>query len=115
MALLEEIRHDLKFAARQLRRQPAFSLTAILTLALGLGANTAIFSALHALNWRPLPYPDAHRLAAVHRDGKPTAASQETLALWRRDARTVTASAGLSLRTWWTRTRSRTSGTTCWG
>ena len=105
MALLEDIRQDLKFAARQLRRQPAFSLTAILTLALGLGANTAIFSALHALNWRALPYPNSHRLAAVHRDGKPAAASQETLALWQRDARTLTASAGLSLRTWGLTTR----------
>lgn len=96
MALLD----DLKFAARQLRRQPAFTLAAIVTLALGLGANTAIFSALYALTLRPLPFPEPQRLAAVHRDGKPAAAAQETFALWRRDARTVTAAAGLSLRTW---------------
>ena len=97
---MDQIRQDLRFAARQLWRHPAFSLTAILTLALGLGANTAIFSALHALTWRTLPYPAADRLAALHRDGKPAGASQEELALWRREARTVQASAGLSLRTW---------------
>src|SRR5450756_2059961 len=52
---LDNLIRDLHFAFRQLRRSPGFALTAILTLALGLGANTAIFSLLNSLLLRPLP------------------------------------------------------------
>ncbi|MFL6530061.1 MAG: ABC transporter permease [Chthoniobacterales bacterium] len=57
--------NDLKFAVRQLRKSPGFTLTAILTLALGIGANTAIFTVVHAVLVAPLPYPDSDRIVSV--------------------------------------------------
>jgi predicted permease len=56
---------DLRFALRALRKQPVFSLVAVLTLTLGIGGNTAIFSLLYQILLRPLPYPDAERLVFV--------------------------------------------------
>jgi putative ABC transport system permease protein len=61
MTLLKDIRQG----TRSLMRTPSFTVAAVLTLALGIGANTAIFSAVHGVLLRPLPYPDADHLAVV--------------------------------------------------
>ncbi|HWE85362.1 MAG TPA: ABC transporter permease [Terracidiphilus sp.] len=64
--VLDGVWRDLHYAARQLRRSPAFALTAIATLALGIGANVAVFGVLSAVLLRPLPFPYADRLVRVY-------------------------------------------------
>jgi len=104
---LEEIGQDVRFGLRQLRRKPGFALIAMLTLALGIGANTAMFSVAEAALWRTLPYPhpeqlveptevDAKNPAAVwgttyptFRDWQARAASFEHLALMFRFRKTL--------------------------
>lgn len=67
--LLEEFRKDLHYGLRGLLRAPGFTVTAVLTLALGIGANTAIFTVLNAVLLQPLPYRDADRLVTLLHDG----------------------------------------------
>ena len=59
---METLLQDLRFALRSYRRAPAFPLAAVATLALGIGATTAIFSTLNAVLLKPLPYPNAEDL-----------------------------------------------------
>ncbi|MBO0801036.1 MAG: ABC transporter permease, partial [Blastocatellia bacterium] len=63
--LEDEVFQDLRFGMRILARSPAFALAAILSLAIGIGANTALFSVVNAVLWRQLPYPHAERLVRV--------------------------------------------------
>ena len=63
--LLADLKDDLLFALRQLRGSRAFTIAALLTLTLGIGANTAIFSVVHGVLMRPLPFPEPEQLVKV--------------------------------------------------
>ena len=70
--LLETIRQDTFYALRIMRKKPAFAITAILTMALAIGGNTAIFTVIHAVLLKPLPYPDSDRLVGVSGGATPS-------------------------------------------
>jgi predicted permease len=89
--LVDSLQQDLRLALRGLRRAPGFALVAALTLALGIGATTAIFSAVHAVVLRPLPFREPERLVRVYATSPATTPSDEvspkTFAVWRRQNR----------------------------
>jgi hypothetical protein len=62
---LERLQQDLRFALRSLRRSPGFAIVAVLTLALGIGVNSAMFGVMHGVLLRALPYPSAERLFVI--------------------------------------------------
>src|SRR4051812_43046936 len=63
--MLENALRDLRHGLRLLARSPGFALTAVLTIALGIGATSAIFSVINAVALKPLPYPGAERLVYI--------------------------------------------------
>jgi predicted permease len=70
LPLFETLAQDLRFAVRMLRKNPGFTAVAVLTLALGVGANTAIFSVVYATLLKPLPYPHSEQLYNVFQQTK---------------------------------------------
>ena len=65
LPFVESLGRDLKMVFRRLSKSPGFAATVILTLAIGIGANTAVFSVVNSVLFRPLPYPEAEQLVAV--------------------------------------------------
>jgi len=99
---VEGLLHDLRFAARALARRPGFASASVLTLALGLGATTALWSVLDPVLLRPLPYPNADRLVALRevKAAKPegqSILSPANALFWRDRGRVL---ADLALYTW---------------
>ena len=62
---LEAVLRDLRLGLRQLRRRPGFVAASVVTLALGIGANTAMFSVIYGVLLKPLPFPDADRIVSI--------------------------------------------------
>jgi putative ABC transport system permease protein len=105
------IAQDLRYAARTLVKAPAFTALVLVTLGLGIGANTAIFSALNAVLLKPLPYPDANRLVRLvaHNPvmGIPSSnVSAADFTDWQREARSFEGLAAFSTFSTTTRPRS---------
>ena len=80
-ATVETFAQDVRHALRLIRRDPAFTFTALATLALGIGLNTAIFSVAYGVLWRPLPYPDPDRLIIVS-SAQQTETGVKTFSTW---------------------------------
>jgi putative ABC transport system permease protein len=92
LPILDSLGRDLRYAVRVLRRTPAFTSTAIVTLALVIGACTAVFTLADAILLRPLPYPDPDRLGAI------VTVSQSPRAQTRSRARTARRGSGSAIR-----------------
>src|SRR4029450_4404608 len=92
---------DVRYALRMLRRAPGFTAAAVLTVALGVGATTTVFSVVYALLVKPLPYPGADRLVMVWQDmrarGGPADewATPGNLVDWKGEARGFASPAGI--------------------
>src|SRR5215204_1929055 len=78
---LHMVLYLIRHAFRQLVREPAFTVAALLTLALGVGANVAVFAVVEAVLLRPLPYPDADRLVILNHRDKRTGITKEFIAI----------------------------------
>jgi predicted permease len=98
---MDGIANDIRYALRQLRRNPGFALVAVVTLGLGLGAATAIWSVVYGVLLRPLPYPEAGRIVQlwqVNERGGRTSVSDPNFAEWREWSTSFGALAQMSAR-----------------
>ncbi len=94
---LEDARQDVQYAARMLRRAPGFTIAVVLILALGIGANSAIYTVVNAVMLRPLPYPEPDRLIGIVQQHKSFGVDVVTLPdylEWRDAAKSLGALAG---------------------
>ena len=96
--LVATVAGDLRYGARSLRKSPGFTLVTVATLSLGIGASTAIFSAVNPILFAPLPYPSGDRLVAILEDGR---TSDTTFAMYLTLAQRAWAFSGVSaIRSW---------------
>src|SRR5262245_50188144 len=95
---IEALRGDLTYAARMLRKNPGFAAAAVITLALGIGANTAIFSICNAVLFKPLPFAEPGRIVMLserHRDGALGNVAPANFVDWRDESRSFSGMAAV--------------------
>jgi len=107
LLFLETLFQDVRYALRMLRKSPGFTAVAVLTLALGIGANTAIFSVMEAVLLRPLPFPDPEQLAMVwenvhlpHYQNDQNTPAPGNFADWKNRNRAFSSMAAIGYRSW---------------
>src|SRR3954470_19865360 len=99
MRMLDELRQDLRYGVRTLRSSPAFTLTALFTMALGIGVNAAIFSAVRMVLLEPLPFAEPARIVRAYHANPANGVARGTVSEpdfldWKRTSQTIETMAG---------------------